>query len=207
MKKTVIIFILLALTLGLFACTAATEETAAPTAAPTVATQPPQPDDTQPPQLGVPVTSEPDDDYVRYIGGGINIPLEGGFKATTAEDGYLVYTNGYLTVILSATDDYDAQMLAASGYDVDSISEEDYGNILIDTNELPQDCMFYDRFDNLCLSYSGKDSSGNDYISYSVIKKDGQDHRIWLIQFIGSPAVYEPYSIYFPEWAAGIIFE
>ena len=205
MNKTVIIFILLALTLGLFACTAAPEETAVPTEL-TEPTQAPQPDDTQAVQTDVPIASEPDDDYVRYIGGGINIPLEGGFIATTATDGYLVYTNGYLTVILSATDDYDAEMLAANGYDIDSISLEDYGSILIDTNELPQDCMFYDRFDNLCLSYSGKDSTGSDYISYSVIKKDEEDHRIWLIQFIGSPAVYEPYSVYFPEWADGILF-
>lgn len=205
MKKTVIIFILLALMLGLFACTAAPEETAVPTEL-TEPTQAPQPDDTQAVQTDVPVVSEPDDDYVRYIGGGINIPLEGGFIATTATDGYLVYTNGYLTVILSATDDYDAEMLAANGYDIDSITLEEYGSILIDTNELPQDCMFYDRFDNLCLSYSGKDSTGSDYISYSVIKKDEEDHRIWLIQFIGAPAVYEPYSVYFPEWADGILF-
>lgn len=207
MKKTVIIILLLALTLGVFGCAADPAET-----------QPPQdPDDYQPRQTlttetqapepkNSGFTSEPEDDYVRYTGGGISILLEGGFTLTTAEEGYIVYTNGFLTVVLSRTDDYDAQMLEASGYSMAELTEEDYGSILIDANKLPTDSMFYDYFDNLCMTQSGKDSNGNDYESYSVIKKDTATNTFWLIQFIGNPKVYEPYSVYFPEWAASAVF-
>lgn len=199
MKKTVIILTLLALLLSLFACAKAPQQE----------TQPPQsPDDQQPAQEVWPqgFKAEAEDDYVRYTGGGISILLEGSFKPTTAEDGNIVYTNGFLTVALTRTDDYDAQMLGASGFDMETLTEEEYGSILIDANGLPTDSLFYDHFDNVCMTQSGKDSDGNDYYSYSVIKKDTATNAFWLIQFIGSPKVYEPYSVFFPEWADSAVF-
>lgn len=206
MKKTVILFLLLTMTLALFACaTAPTPVETQPKQ--TVQTQTEQTEQTEPQTTAKHAFySEPEDDYVRYTGGGISILLESGFTAQTAQEGYIVYSNGFLTVVISATDDYDAQMLAASGFDIAELTEEDYGSILIDANELNKDCMFYDYFDNVCMQYGGKDSSGNDYEAYSVIKKDTATNTFWLIQFMGTPAVYEPYSVYFPEWAAGITF-
>lgn len=205
MKKTVIIFLLFAFTLGLFACTADPADTQPPQDPSD--DQPRQTEQTQAPETQASVfTSEAEDDYVRYTGGGISILLEGGFAPTTAEEGYIVYTNGFLTVVLSRTDDYDAQMLEASGFDMAKLTEEDYGSILIDANKLPTDSLFYDYFNNVCLTQSGTDSTGNDYDSYSVIKKDTATNTFWLIQFIGSPKVYEPYSVYFPEWAASAKF-
>lgn len=202
MKKTVIIFILLAL--NLLGCAAQ------PMAS--IDTQSPQQiEDFQPRQTlsteeQKAVYSEAEDDYVRYTGGGISILLEGGFSATTAELGNVVYTNGFLTAVCSATDDYDAQMLASSGYDMAELTEEEYGSIMIDANKLDTDTLFYDSYNNVCLTYTGKDGSGNDYEAYSVIKKDTQTNTFWLLQYIGAPAVMEPYRIYFPEWAAGTTF-
>ena len=205
MKKSVIIFLMLALTVGMFGCAAQPADTQPPQDPADI--QPRQTEQTQAPETQKSVfTSEPEDDYVRYTGGGISILLESGFYPTTAQDGYIVYTNDFLTVVLSATDDYDAQMLAQSGFDMAALTEEDYGSILIDANKLPTDSLFYDYFDNVCLTQSGKDSSGNDYESYSVIKKDTATNTFWLIQFIGSPKVYEPYSVYFPEWADSAVF-
>lgn len=151
-------------------------------------------------------TAEAEDDYVRYSGGGISILLENSFYPTTATDGYVIYDNGFLTVILSATDEYDTQMLSSTGYELADMTEEEFASILVDANELDPSCMFYDHFDNVCLSYSGQDSNSNEYMSYSVVKKDEATNTFWLIQFIGPLAVYEPYSIYFPEWAASITF-
>lgn len=204
MRKTVMILLLFALTVSLLGCTAEPADDTLLQGQP-YDTQPQQTQPIQTQPKGV-FSSEAEDDYVRYSGGGISILLEGGFAATTAEAGYIVYTNGYLTVVISATDDYDAQMLSASGYAMETLTEEDYGSILIDTNKLDTDCIFYDHFDNICLTYSGKDSSGNEYEAYSVIKKDTSTNTFWLIQFIGSPAVYEPYCVYFPEWAASAVF-
>ena len=203
MKKSVIIFLMLALTVGIFGCAAQPSDT-----------QPPQdPNDLQPRRTEQTTeaqenifTAEAEDDYVRYIGGGIRILLESGFVPTTAEEGYIIYTNGFLTVVLSRTDDYDAQMLAQSGFDMEKLTEEEYGSILVDANNLPTDSLFYDWMDNVCLTQSGKDSGGSDYESYSVIKKDTATNTFWLIQFIGNPKVYEPYSVYFPEWAASAVF-
>lgn len=202
MKKAVIIFMIFALAVGLFGCAANSADT-----------QPPQdPDDLQPRQTDAPaettsVSSEPEDDYVRYTGGGISILLEGGFRPTTEEPGYIVYSNGFLTVILSATDDYDRQMLENAGYDFSALTEEDYASILVDANKLSTDSIFYDHFDNVCMRNSGATDSGSTYEAYNVVKKDEAHDRFWLLQFIGSPAVYEPYSVYFPEWADSALFE
>lgn len=202
MKKTVMLFLVAALTVSLFGC--------AKQAADTADTQPPQQeDDYQPRQTTEPkniFTSEADDDYVRYTGGGISILLEGGFTPTTAEQGNIVYSNRFLTVSLTATDDYDAQMLEASGFQMADLTEEDYGSILIDANNLDKDALFYDYYDNLCMTYTGENSDGTTYEAYSVIKKDTATNIFWLIQFLGTPAVYEPYSVYFPEWAASVEF-
>lgn len=205
MKKTVIILLIFALMFALFAC--------APAPQPEDTQPPQQPEDLQPPQEVTPqettpqgFTAEAEDDYYRYTGGGISILLEGGFKPTTTEEGYVVYTNGFLTVILARTDDTDTQMLSSTGYKMAELTEEDYASILVDANKLDKDCMFYDHFDNVCLHYTGSDSNGGEYEAYSVVKKDAEHEAFWLIQFIGAPAVYEPYSVFFAEWADSAVF-
>lgn len=220
MKRTVLILLTVLLALGAMLSGCAREkqpefDDRAPHRTDT-AQKPPEPEDTDVPRVSAEL-SDPaldadfpegfyaiaEDDYVRYTGGGISVLMEWGFAPESAQDGSIIYTNGYLSVVISHTDDYDAGMLAQNGYDTALMSEEDYAMVLIDTNKMNTDSCYADWCGNVCLDYGG---GAANYLCTAVIKKNPADNTFWLIQYIGPPRVFEPYSVYFPQWAEGTLF-
>ncbi len=190
---------MISLALALLLCTACAKQ--AETTEP-IQTHPPQAAQENTQEF----TTQQTQDGVRYQGGGVAITMEDGFSLASTSDDSICYENGVLQLIISATNDNDAQMLAQYGYEMESLSEEEYGSILIDTNQLEEDSMFYDSQGNLCLVYTTDATDGNSYSVYSVVRKNPADNRFWLFQFVGAPSVIEAYSLFIPQWAASVEF-